>query len=178
MTKQLFQLQKNFKVQIAAFVLMNNHFHLLLLSPEEDIDWVMFYFMKDTTKLFQKYTGRINRIYGGRYKGCLIEDQHYLLNTYKYIYQNPVRANLCELAEEYPYSTLNSSSKIPFKVEAIVPLSIQSHNRILECRWINESFSTAENKSIKSGLSKTKFKYRLDRKSRLDVAPKIQVSFW
>lgn len=65
---QLGKLQKQFDLKIAAFVLMSNHFHLILLTPVEDIDWVMFYFMKDTTKIINKKSGRINRIYGSRYK--------------------------------------------------------------------------------------------------------------
>ena len=36
--EQLHLLQIEFDVKISAFVLMNNHFHLLLLTPKEDID--------------------------------------------------------------------------------------------------------------------------------------------
>lgn len=157
---QLGKLQKQFDLKIAAFVLMSNHFHLILLTPVEDIDWVMFYFMKDTTKIINKKSGRINRIYGSRYKGCLIDNQHYLLSAYKYVYLNPVRAGLTSRAQDYEYSTLNVSIALPFKIEEIVPLALQSRNRELECRWINETFSQDEVSSIKTGLSKSKFSYK------------------
>ena len=165
------KLQKQFDLKIAAFVLMNNHFHLLMLTPEEDIDWVMFYFMKDSTKIINKHAGRINRVYGSRYRGCLIDNQQYLLSAYKYIYQNPVRAGLTERAQDYKFSTLNTSNFLPFKIEEIVPLTLQSHNKVLESRWINESFTADENSSILSGLSKPKFAIKKHRTKKIEIKP-------
>ena len=171
MTSELAKIQNQFDLKISAFVLMNNHFHLLMMTPNKDIDWVMFYFMKDTTKKMQKELGRINRIYGSRYRGCLIENQHYLLNVYKYIYLNPIRAGLVERAELYQFSTLNSSISYPFKLDPIVPLSLQSHNRELEYRWINETFSLEESSSISTGLSRTEFCYSKNRTNRKEIVP-------
>jgi len=159
MTGRLGRLQKEFELKIPAFVLMSNHFHLLMLTPKEDIDRIMYFFMKDTTKAMQRHTGRINKIYGGRYKGCLIDNHRYLLSAYKYIYQNPLRSNLCKQAENYKFSSLNPQTKeqLTFDIDEIVPLSIQSKNGGLEYRWINESFTPLESKGIKIGLSRTKF---------------------
>lgn len=72
MTEKLAKLQGQHRIKIAAFVLMNNHFHLLILTPNEDIDRIMYFFMKDVTLEIQKCTGRINKIFGGRYKGSMI----------------------------------------------------------------------------------------------------------
>jgi len=171
LTGQLGKLQKQFDLKIAAFVLMNNHFHLLMLTPQEDIDWVMFYFMKDTTKIINKHSGRINRVYGSRYRGCLIDNQHYLLSAYKYIYQNPIRAQLIERAQDYKYSTLNPSIFLPFKIEEVTPLSLQSPNKELESRWINETFTADENSSIRSGLTKPKFSYKKHRTRKIEIKP-------
>lgn len=164
-------LQKKFDLKIAAFVLMNNHFHLLMLTPKEDIDWVMFYFMKDSTKIINKHAGRINRVYGSRYRGCLIDNQQYLLSAYKYIYQNPIRAGLTEKAQDYKFSTLNTSIYLPFTIEEIVPLTLQSQNKVLESRWINESFTADENSSIRSGLTKPKFAYKKHRSRKVEIKP-------
>ncbi len=171
---QLGKLQKQFDLKIAAFVLMNNHFHLLMLTPHEDIDWVMFYFMKDTTKLINKKSGRINRVYGSRYRGCLIDNQHYLLSAYKYIYQNPIRAGLSERAQDYQFSTLNTHTFLPFTLEQIVPLALQSRNKELECRWINETFTVEENSSIRSGLTKPTFSYQKHRTRKIEIKPSFQ----
>ncbi len=65
MLKELRLLQKEYDLKISAFVLMDNHFHLLALTPKESIDRVMYFFMKNVTKKMQKRTGRINKIFGG-----------------------------------------------------------------------------------------------------------------
>lgn len=77
---KLKMLQREYKVKIGAFVLMNKHFHLLILTPEEDIDRIMYFLMKDVTLTIQKNSGRINKIFGGRYryKVCIIEHHNYL----------------------------------------------------------------------------------------------------
>lgn len=144
MTSKLGKLQKEFDLKISAFVLMDNHFHLLMLTPSEDIDRVMYFFMKNSTLAMQKHCGRINKIFGGRYKGCLIDNQSYLLNAYRYILRNPVRAGISQFAQDYTYSSLNpdSSHSLTLKIEEIVPLSLQSQNKILEWRWVNEAFTS------------------------------------
>lgn len=176
MTSNLGKLQKEFDLKISAFVLMNNHFHLLMLTPNEDIDRIMYFFMKRTTLGMQKHAGRINKIFGGRYKGCLIENHFYLLNAYKYILRNPIASGVTEFAQDYCFSTLNpeTTQSLPFKTEEIVPLSIQSHNRTLEWRWINESFSVEETKSIKSGLSRSEFSFQKNRMTRKEIHPGLE----
>lgn len=177
MTSNLGLLQKEFDLKIPAFVLMNNHFHLLMLTPKEDIDRVMYFFMKRTTLAMQKHCGRINKIFGGRYKGCLIDNQFYLLNAYKYIYQNPLKEGLVGRAEEYRFSTLNPNviQFLPFKKDEIVPLSLQSSCGLLESRWINETFSVEEASSIKHGLSRSQFALKRSRNTNKQISPKNNI---
>lgn len=179
MTGKLAKLQREFGLQISAFVLMNNHFHLLVLTPKEDIDRVMYFFMKDSTKAMQKHAGRINKIFGGRYKGCLIDNQGYLLNAYKYIYRNPVRAGIVTQAEMYPFSSLSPENheSLPFTLTEIVPLSLRSRSGLLEHRWINESFSPREDESMKFALSRTKFCYKKNHDSNREIVPQNSLKF-
>lgn len=92
----------------------------------------------------QRVSSRINKIFGGRYKGCIIDNYRYLINVLKYIYRNPVGVGLCEKAEDYPYSTLFSSSKrilSPIKVEHIVPdHAFDDYEDLNFLTWINQSF--------------------------------------
>ena len=161
MIHKLKMLQKEHKIKIGAFVLMNNHFHLLLLTPDEDIDRVMYFLMKDLTLTIQKKTGRINKIFGGRYKGCIIEHHNYLMNVYKYIYRNPVAAGLTKRAEEYVFSTLHPGNSLV--LEPIV--------RKYELDWMNESFKINEADSIKFGLTRTIFQYSKDRATNKFIKP-------
>ncbi|MFP5385788.1 MAG: transposase [Bacteriovoracia bacterium] len=165
-TGGLGSLQKEFKIQICAFVLMHNHFHLLIMTPDEDIDRIMYFFMKKTTLEIQKRTGRINKIFGGRYKGSIIENHQYLLNVYKYIYRNPVAAGICQRAEDYEFSTLFSGiheRKQFFNLESVFEGP--------QLEWINQSFKEREAQSIQLGLRKTIFEYKKERISRKEICP-------
>lgn len=169
MTGKLGELQKKFDLEIGAFVLMNNHFHLLILSPEVDIDRVMYFFMKEITLSIQRRTKRINKIFGGRYKGCIIEHQNYLMNVFKYIYRNPVAAGITEKVENYSYSTLfyqlNSMTQ-PFELSRLFNLEVG-----LMLAWLNASFKEQEAQSIKNGLKKTVFDYKKDRATGRVIGP-------
>lgn len=100
----------NFKcpANIHAFVLMNNHYHLLITTPNADLDKFMFYLNSKISKEIRKKTDRINSIFGSRYHWELIENDNYYKNVLRYIYQNPIRAQIVKRCEEYKYSSLHS----------------------------------------------------------------------
>ena len=171
MLKELRLLQREHELKISAFVLMDNHFHLLALTPREPIDRIMYFFMKRVTKVIQKRTGRINKIFGGRYKGCLINNSNYLLNVYKYIYRNPVAAGLVQRAEQYPYSTFKDSiDSFPIELDKIMPMSL-TVSSFVEKEWVNSTFEEKEIESLRWALSKTKFQYKKNRYMRNEIAP-------
>jgi len=178
MTRKLSSLQSQHNIKIAAFVLMNNHFHLLLLTPSEDIDRIMYFFMKEVTLEIQKCTGRINKIFGGRYKGTMIDSYGYLVNVYKYIYRNPIEVGLCEKAEQYPYSTLfyqhQSYTRSPVHLEKIIPKhAFDSYEDLDELKWVNQRFEKHEADSISCGLQKTLFAYERDRSTGREIEPVV-----
>lgn len=149
MLAQLKTLQNEYDIRIAGFVLMDNHFHLILLTPKESIDRIMYFFMKRMTLDIQRYTGRINRVFGGRYKGCLIPNNVYLYNVYKYVYRNPVKAGLCHRVQDYRYSSWKISSlhiENPF---------YSSQWSGTELKWLNDEFKDREADKIKFSLHKT-----------------------
>jgi putative transposase len=159
---ELKKLQSEFDFKIGAFVLMNNHFHLLALTPKEDIDRIMYFFMRRLTLRIQKRSGRINRIFGGRYKGSIIESERYFYNVYKYIYRNPIAAGIVERAEDYDFSTINGVRSL--RVEPLFPSS-----ELL--KYINNSFTEVEALSIKQGLKKVVFEYSKDRSTGRPIVP-------
>ena len=162
MLRKMRKLQREYDLKVSAFVLMGNHFHLLALTPNEPIDRIMYFFMKEVTKEFQKRSGRINRIFGGRYKGCLIDNSRYLLNVYKYILRNPVAAGISERAEDYKFSTLymKNSGEIPgIQIEEIMPMNL-AVSKDVEINWINSGFEDEEINCVRWGLSKTRFEYK------------------
>lgn len=171
MLYQLGLLQKEYKLKIVALVLMNNHFHLLMMTPEEDIDRIMYFFMKNMTLKIQKASGRINKVFGGRYKGCLIDNHAYLLNAYKYIYRNPVAAGVCELVEDYPFSSLYFQR---WKISAPVQFEeIMTSYNTCEYSWLNLGYASDEAGSIKNALRKSVFSYSRDRATGKTIAPLV-----
>ncbi|TFW30840.1 transposase [Duganella callida] len=91
---------------IHAYVLMSNHVHLLLTPATARAASAM---MKS---LAQRYTQYVNRKYErsgsmweGRFRSCLIQDRTYLLNCYRYIELNPVRAQMATHPASYPWSS-------------------------------------------------------------------------
>lgn len=179
MTQKLAKLQSSYRIKIAAFVLMNNHFHLLILTPHEDIDRIMYFFMKELTLDIQKCTGRINKIFGGRYKGSMITNYSYLVNVYKYIYRNPIEVGLVSKAENYPYSTLfykkQQSVRCPFKLENIIPAhAFDSYDGLDEYIWINQDYDKNEAESISCGLHKAVFAYGKDKINNRPIEPVIR----
>jgi putative transposase len=179
MTEKLAILQRQYQIKIAAFVLMNNHFHLMVLTPNEEIDRIMYFFMKDVTKEIQKRTGRINKIFGGRYKGSIITNYKYLMNVYKYIYRNPIEVGLSVNAEDYPYSTLyykcRHLMRIPFELDDIHIFDcIKDYENLDELIWINQRFEEMESKSISLGLHKTIFQFIKDKNTHRPIEPIIR----
>ena len=95
-----------FKVEIEAFVLMNNHYHLCIYTPNENIDKFMQFFNKSLGKKISGQAGRINRIFGASYKWNLVITKSYFQNVIRYIYQNPIRAGICDRCEQYKFSNV------------------------------------------------------------------------
>jgi putative transposase len=152
------------RVEVISFVLMGNHYHMLLLTPESNLDNFMYEFNKRFALKIKNRTGQINRIFGGRYKWCLIQSQHYLINCYKYVYQNPVRAGLVQSCEDYPFSTLRSLIKN-------IKFSIPIHDKYgfkdeFGLKWLNQKIDSEEEKALKNGLSKAVLVTLKDREKR------------
>ncbi len=102
---------KQYDCNLHAYVLMPNHFHLLL-TPHS---------VKALSGLMQsigrRYVGYVNEEYGrsgtlweGRFKSSLIDSEHYLLTCYRYIEENPVRAGIVESLEDYHWSSYSHNA--------------------------------------------------------------------
>jgi putative transposase len=154
------------KVEVIAFVLMNNHYHLLIRTPDANLDLFMYEFNKRLANQLKLSTSQINHVLGGRYKWCLIQSQKYFLNCYRYIYQNPMRAGVVQKCESYPYSTLNA-------LVTGTKFSVPIHDSIgfkdpYILRWINEKIDEEELGLVKRGLARSELKtlkFRSNRRS-------------
>lgn len=96
----------SYGIRIHSFVLMRNHYHMLLTTPEANLDKAMRYLQTMVSRHIGKETNRINHIFNGSYHRTIIKNSLYYSHAYKYVYRNPVEANLCSNVENYKYSTL------------------------------------------------------------------------
>ena len=75
-----------FSVQINSFVLMSNHFHMMLLTPKGNLDRFLRHFLTETVRAIQRLSGRTNHIFGGRTKQSVLDSAQAVAYVYKYIY--------------------------------------------------------------------------------------------
>jgi len=80
-----------YQVDILSFVLMRNHFHLLLRTPWGNIQEFMRHFNISYTSYYNRVHHRSGHLYQGRYKAFLIDADSYLLDVSRYVHLNPVR---------------------------------------------------------------------------------------
>ncbi len=84
MSDHLYFMNRAFDVRILAFVLMNNHFHLLVRTPQANLPEAMAWFMRESSRALTRAGNRTNQTYGGRFFRSLIGTNHYYLHAYKY----------------------------------------------------------------------------------------------
>ncbi|MBN4053627.1 transposase [Haliea sp. AH-315-K21] len=95
-----------YSLQIHAWVLMTNHLHLLVTpNNAESLPRTMQWLGRNYARYFNLCYKRSGSIWEGRYKTSFIDTERYLLTCHCYIEMNPVRANMVELPEQYPWSS-------------------------------------------------------------------------
>lgn len=163
-SKYLKIVQEKYLIRIISFVLMSNHFHLILQTPESNIDQAMNYLLREISKCVGRETGKINHVFGNRYKGCIIDRKSYLYHVYKYVYRNPADANIVKFVEDYPFSTLHHAlKKSPtlFTCEdlQVFPCDLIPTSTKERLDWLNVAYNSKELTLIENGLRRSKFEF-------------------
>lgn len=97
---------KKTAVAVHAYVLMGNHFHLLV-TPEaaDSVPRMMQAVGRRYVRYFNDSQGRSGTLWEGRYRSALIQPESWLLPCMAYMDLNPVRAGLVLEARDYPWSS-------------------------------------------------------------------------
>ncbi|MBT3234368.1 MAG: hypothetical protein HN353_00285 [Bdellovibrionales bacterium] len=143
-----------------CFVLMGNHYHLLINTPESNIDKVMHDFNHRFSLGIGRKTKRINKILGGRYKWSLIKSDEHFLTIYRYIYQNPMRAKICCSVDDYKYHSMSPALKdgqLLFD-GALEYANLEFNSNSEKIDWINQIEGQEKDEVVRKGLVKTIFK--------------------
>jgi putative transposase len=163
-------------LKIHAFVLMNNHFHLIATAPETSISTCMCYFMTEVSRQITRLSGRINQTFGAPHHPSLINTYHYFMHAYKYVYRNPVDAGIIDRVEAYPYSTLRRTLgfgplTIPMEEDTILFDDVEG-----TLRWLNKKYKNGHREEIAKALKRRKFELPLDRKTREKSELELELS--
>lgn len=162
------ELRVQYKCKIHSFVLMSNHYHLIISTSEYNIGEAMKYFHREVARQANKLSGRINHFFGGRYKWSLICDELYYWNCVKYIFRNPIRAGLCSNVNEYKFSSLNHSAEL-FSWNMTDFFHDRTKSIELNLDWLNEPFQKEHEQLIKKGLRRREFTIPKDRKGNTPI---------
>jgi REP element-mobilizing transposase RayT len=88
--------------RVHAFVVMSNHYHLLIETPQGNLVAGMRWFQTTWTVRFNRFYGLSGHLFQGRYKAVIVdpEERGYFVTLSDYIHLNPVRAGLVNLDDK------------------------------------------------------------------------------
>jgi putative transposase len=99
--------KKKYKFSLYNFVVMNNHIHFIIYPHKDEslpriMQWIL--------SVFAAYYNKIHKLkghtWGGRYWSKIIDDIKQFIDTFNYISDNPVKADMVGDAGEYRYGGL------------------------------------------------------------------------
>jgi putative transposase len=99
---------KNHHFSVYHWVIMPNHYHLLLeIDEPENLSSIMSGLARSYVWYYHRKYKSSGHLWQGRFKSQPIDKDTYLLSCGRYIERNPVNANMVKSAEDYPYSSAN-----------------------------------------------------------------------
>jgi len=105
----LCQVVKRYHFILHAYCLMNNHYHLLIETPEGNLSRGMRQLNGLYTQRFNQRHKRVGHLLQGRYKAILVDKDHYLLELCRYVVLNPVRAKIVKDPGDWKWSTYRAT---------------------------------------------------------------------
>jgi len=91
--------------RVFAWVLMSNHFHLFLTTPEPNLSRGMHDLNAGYVNWYNTRHRRRGPLFQGRFYSILVEREYHYWELTRYIHLNPVRAGMVEQPQEYPWSS-------------------------------------------------------------------------
>lgn len=119
-----------FNLLCHTYCLMDNHYHLLLETPEANLSRSMRHLNGVYTQTFNLTHRKCGHLFQGRYSAILVSREEHLLEACRYVVLNPVRAGVCASPEQYIWSSHRATAGL-VKAEPF-----------LNTRWLLERFGS------------------------------------
>jgi len=157
--KSMHELKNKYNINVIAYCIMNNHAHILIKC--EIINDLSKYMHDLNTRYgcyYNKKYRRVGYVFRDRYKAEGIYSEHHLYKCMKYIYDNPVKAGICNKPEEYLYSNYKPMGKMEIDKEYvfmdIVEDSKEVYKRVLEKFLLENNMNLEELRNNEEQLHK------------------------
>jgi len=121
-----------YNVQLHAYVLMSNHYHLLIETKDVNLSRFMKHLNASYAIYFNKKYKRSGHLWQGRFRSWFVTDEAYLYTLVGYIENNPVKAKIVKTLGEYKYSSYRSF------VEEVEPIAC------LKTSFLFDAFKTKD----------------------------------
>ncbi len=115
---------ERFGIEVHAFVLMGNHYHLLLRTKQANLSRAIQWLGGTYSVWFNRRHKRSGHLFQGRFKSFVIGDDRYFAAMCLYIHRNPLRAGLVKNLLDYPWSSfpcyMNRRKKVPWLTTSLI----------------------------------------------------------
>jgi putative transposase len=85
---------RRFEIELHAYVLMGNHYHLVVETPRANLGRWMHWLITAYTVYFNRRHRRVGHLFQSRYKSIVVDGESYLLSLSRYVHLNPVRGRV------------------------------------------------------------------------------------
>lgn len=99
------EIHERWGIEVFAYCLMGNHYHVCLRTPEGNLSRIMRHLDGLYTQQFNRGHHRDGALFRGRYKAIVVDKDNYLSQVVRYIHLNPVGAGLVRQPQAYVWSS-------------------------------------------------------------------------
>jgi len=108
--KTLAQVKERFHWICHVYCLMNNHYHLVIETPDGNLSKGMRQLNGIYTQALNKRHGRVGHVFQGRFKGILVQKDSHFLVVCRYVVLNPVRAKMIGHPRQWQWSSYRATA--------------------------------------------------------------------
>lgn len=102
------RVEKTSLLEVITWCIMDNHAHLLIKAPLSVLSKGVKVMCLKHAAYYNIKENREGPVFGDRYKSEVVENEPYLLQVIRYIFNNPVKARLVKNPEDYEWSNYNN----------------------------------------------------------------------